>query len=266
VSTSSIQTVKADSLTVDPRVQRQVDPRRVRHLAEKWDPKMVGVLTVSHRLPGSVKGPDGTVALEEFVVLDGQTRWEAAKIAGVEVLRAEVFEGLSEADEASIFLQHNDRKAITPRDRFRLAVVALDVTALSIRDIAAKHGWYVQGMTPADAAGMRVFTAIGAAEKIYSLDDGKALRKTFDVIERAWGHKPGSVSGETLYGLGLLFAEHPTGIDGTGLVNKLQKLGLNAFISAIGDRRRTHPGMSIRTAAQEWTTELYNRGRRTHRV
>lgn len=266
MSTSDITTVKVETLTVDPRVQRQPDPSRVRKLAKNWDSKMVGVLTVSHRLPGTNEGGDGTVALEEFVILDGQTRWEAAKEAGILTLRAEIFEDLTEADEARIFLLHNDRKAVTPRDRFRLAVVALDETALTIRDIAAKHGWYVQGVTPEDATGMRAFSAVGAVEKIYVLDNGRALRKTFDVIDRAWGRKRDAVSSETLYGIGLLFAEHSTGIDGTGLVNKLQKLGLNAYISAIGDRRRTHPGMSVRAAAQGWTVDLYNHGRRSHRI
>jgi len=261
MSTSEIKVVKVHDLTVDQKVQRQLDPRRVRKLAGSWDEKMVGVLTVSHR-----RGSEGDPFAEgELVVLDGQTRLAAAKDADVHALRAEVFEGLSEAEEAQIFLQHNDRKAVTPRDRFRLSVVALDEKALRIRDIAADHGWYLQGM-PQPESGFRMFSAISAAEKVYDYDDGKALRRAFDVIDRAWGRGPGVVCSESLYGLGQLFGEHPTGVDAAGLVHKLGKLGFNAFASAVADRRRTHPGMSIRTAALEWTVELYNRGRRTHRL
>lgn len=256
---SEIRPVSVADLTVDPKVQRQIDPARVRKLAEAWDPKMVGVITASARLVAFDETPD-------LVVLDGQTRVEAARRKGVPTLMAEVFEGLSPAVEASLFLKHNDRKAVTPRDRFRLSVMAEDEDALTLRDIAAAHGWYVQGVTPKDLKGMRGFQAVTAAERIYALDKGKALRKTFAVIDRAWGTKPGAVSSETLYGLGLLFGEHPTGIDAAGLTHKLGKLGINAFLSAITDRRRIHPGLSIRTASAQWTVEVYNRGRRTHRV
>jgi len=265
VTKSRIMKLKVEELTVDPAVQRQLDPRRVRKLADNWDPKMVGVLTVSHRLI-----PDFDEPTEEFVVLDGQTRFRALELVAGEsdvdsLITCEVFEGLTRAEEAAMFLSHNDRKAVTPRDRFRLAVAAEEEWALDIRDIAADHGWYVQG-TEKSAPKAKVFTAIGAAEKIYSLDDGRALKRAFDVIERAWPRATGSVCGETLYGIGLLFAENPTGLDGSGLVHKLEKIGLARFISAVNDRRRTHPGTSIKTAAQDWTVELYNRGRRTHRV
>ena len=266
MSDSTIRTVRVDDLSVDPRVQRQLDVRRVRKLANDWDPKMVGVLTVSHRLPGSTEGTDGTVALEEFIVLDGQTRWTAAQEAGVTQMTAEVFDGLTTAEEASIFLKHNDRKGVIPRDRFRLAVMAEDERSLAIRDIAAMSGWYVQGMLSAETKGLKVFSAVAAVERIYDLDNGKALRRTFKVIENAWGHVPNAVSSETLFGIGMLFGNHPTGIDTPGLIHKLSKLGLNAYLAAVSDRRRTHPGMSTKTAAQEWTVDLYNRGRRTHRV
>lgn len=256
---STITKLKIGELSVDPRVQRQLDPARVRKLADDWDSRMIGVLTVSRRSDGST------------VVLDGQTRLRAleAVVAEAEaeaLVTCEVFEGLTFAEEAAMFLKHNDRKAVTPRDLFRLAVAAEEEWALNIRDLAAEHGWYVQGTAPESTKGFSVFTAIGAVKKVYELDDGAALRRAFKVISKAWGRTGGVITSETVYGIGLLYADHPTGIDGPGLVHKLQKTGLPKYISAINDRRRTHPGMSIRTAAQQWTIDLYNRGRRTHRV
>lgn len=256
---STITKLKVDELSVDPRVQRKLDPVRVRKLADEWDSRMIGVLTVSRR-------DDGT-----SVVLDGQTRLRAleAVVAETEIeatVTCEVFEGLTFAEEATMFLKHNDRKAVQPRDLFRLAVAAEEEWALNIRDLAAEHGWYVQGTAPESTKGFRVFTAIGAVEKVYDLDDGRALKRAFDVIDRAWGRSGGVVSSETVYGIGLLYANNPTGIDTPGLVGKLSKLGLNRYVSAVHDRKRTTPGMSIRKAAQEYTVDLYNRGRRTHRV
>lgn len=263
---AQFETLKLSELTIDPAVQRQLDPRRVRKLVQDWDPKMIGVITVSRRYHPvtGFDGPDYGVA---NVVLDGQTRVEAAKTVDPEgTIACQVFEGLSTAEEAAMFLKHNDRKAVTPRDRFRLAVVAEDESALAIRDLAASHGWYVQGMVSGETKGLKIFSAVTAVERVYALDEGRALKRTFQVIDKAWGHQTGAVSSETLYGIGLLFAEHPTGVDAPGLIHKLSKNGLNRYLAAVSDRRRTHPGMSIRTAAAEWTVEIYNRGRRTHRL
>lgn len=262
----TFQTLKLSELTIDPAVQRQLDPRRVHKLVQDWDPKMVGVITVSRRcLPAvTFDGPDYGV---ENVVLDGQTRVEAAKTVNPEgTITCQVFADLSTAEEAAMFLKHNDRKAVTPRDRFRLAVVAEDESALAIRDLAASHGWYVQGTPPEGVKDARTFTAIGAVEKVYALDEGRALKRAFDVIEKSWGRTGGVVTSETVYGIGLLFAENPVGLDAPGLIHKLSKIGLNRYLAAVADRRRTHPGMSIRTAAAQWTVDLYNRGRRIHRV
>ena len=265
---SHFEQMKISDLTVDPVVQRQLDLRRVRQLAEDWDSDMAGVLTVSHRHTPTI-GFDGPDYDESYVILDGQTRARALEAVAAEsdedpILTCEVFEGLTTAQEAAMFLKHNNRKAVTPRDLFRLAVTSQQEWALDIRDIAAAYGWYVQGGV--QVKGHRAFQAVTAVRKIYDLDDGRALRKTFAVIDKAWGGTSGAVCSETVYGIGLLFAENPTGIDAPGLARKLSKTGLNRFISAVGDRRRTHPGMSIRAAAQQWTVEIYNRGRRTHRV
>jgi len=265
VSTSQIKQVPVADLSIDPRVQRQLDPRRVAKLAAEWDPKMIGVLTVSYRAEAREVGHEVEVT-EEWIVLDGQTRYKAGEQAGITHMTAEVFEGLTLEEEAAIFLKHNDRKAVTPKDRYRLAVMAGEERALAIRDIGAKYGWYVTGSVETLVKGQRSYSAIGAVEKIYDMDGGKSLRRAFDVIAGAWGVTAGAICSETVYGIGQLFAENPNGVDAKGFTAKLSRLGLPAYLAAVGDRRRTHPGMSIRTASRDWTVDLYNRGRRTHRV
>lgn len=270
--TSEVREVPANLLTIDPRVQRASDPRRVKKLADNWDDLMVGVLTVSHRrgfviMDGQPVGQER----EEFVVLDGQTRLEAFRLVcnddslTAAPMMCQVFESLTLKEEAQIFLQHNDRRAVTPRDRYRLAVTAGEEWALDIRDIAGRTGWYVQGSEKISPKA-RLFSAVSAAEKIYRMDEGRSLRKTFDVIDAAWQSPKGSVCSETIFGLGLLYARYEEEINGRSLVQKLAKLGVNKFISGVADRRRARPGMSIQRAASDWTVDLYNVGRRTRRI
>jgi hypothetical protein len=266
--TKELLELPASSLRVDPRVQRQMDPRRVAKLAAHWNDLMVGVITVSHRvaaIPGSIL-PSGEP--EEFVILDGQTRWNALKqVCGTDTttctMQAEVFTGLTLQEEAAMFLEHNDRKGVTPLDTFRIALVAEEEWAVSIRDIAARYRWAVAGTGDGT---QRTFQAVGAAKKIYNSDgDGATLDRVFSVIDGAWPKERGGVCTESLHGIGGLYAAHG-GLDTAGFVIKLGKIGFNKYYSSVRDLYRTRPSLSLAQAAYERTVEIYNSGRRTKRV
>lgn len=263
----TIKEIPADQLTVDPRVQREPNPARVRRMADTWDDSMVGVLTVSHRTTAGFSGPKPP---ESFVVLDGQTRLEAFRLVCNDdretsaPLLAQVYEGLTLQEEAEIFLHHNDRRAVAPLDRFRLAVTAKEEWALDIADMTARKGWFAKGMSTGPNA--RRFAAIGSLEKLYLLDGGVALKQVLDVIDAAWQNPNGAVCTETINGLGLLFYRYGDAVDTRSLVNKLAKLGFNRYLSGVADRRRAMPGTSVSKAAADWVLDLYNSSRRTHRL
>jgi hypothetical protein len=266
-----VRELPANVLTVDPRVQRVLDPRRVQRLAEHWNELMVGVLTVSHR--AAPKFPiEGTTDHEEYVVLDGQTRLGAFRhplVCGPTTsapVLCQVYEGLQLPEEAAMFLQHNDRKSVRPIDNYRLSLVAGEEWAVGIHDIAAKYGWYVQGSEVPEGLDRpaRRFSAIGAAVKIYKLDPD-ALTRTFDSVTAAWPGQPYTVCTETLNGLGLIYARHGD-VDHRGLVKKLGRIGFNRFVSGVHDHRRANMGLSIGQAAYRHTLDLYNHGRRTQRL
>jgi hypothetical protein len=261
-----IREVPADTLSVDPRVQRVLDTRRVSKIAVNWDSLMVGVLTVSHRQNSFV----GEGKPDELVVLDGQTRLAAFRAVcgqgtSAPVL-AQVYEGLQLPEEAAMFLSHNDRKSVTPRDNFRLSRVAGEEWAEDVYAIGAKHNWFVQGdEVPEGTSPVRRYQAVSAAEKVHRLDDGESLRRAFETIAAAWPGQVGTVGTETLNGLGTLYARHEN-VDHRGLVRKLGKIGFNKFYSGVHDHRRGNMGISIPQAAYRHTLDLYNHGRRTQRL
>lgn len=261
-----IRELPANLLTVDPRVQRQLDPRRVSKIAANWDSLMVGVLTVSHRRNSLAD----LAPHEELVVLDGQTRLAAFRaVCGQETsapVLVQVYEGLALQEEAAMFLQHNDRKSVTPRDNFRLSRVAGEEWAEDVHAIGAKHNWYVQGdEVPEGTSPIRRYQAVSAAEKVYRLDDGESLRRAFETIAAAFPGEVGTVGTETLYGLGTLYARHED-VDHYGLTKKLAKIGFNKFYSGVHDYRRGNMGVSIPQAAYRHTLDIYNHGRRTRRL
>jgi hypothetical protein len=256
--TTELMEISADKLSIDPRVQRVVDPRRVAKLAANWDDLMVGVITVSHRKPRLIDEEDA------FVILDGQTRWNALKVVCGQgtttcTMMAQVHSGLTLKEEAKIFLQHNDRKGVTPLDTFRIALVAGEEWAESIQEIAARYRWAVAGTGDGS---QRTFNAIAAAKKLYLSDPtGRTLDRVFSVIDAAWPRERSGVCGESLNGIGGLYANHG-GLDTAGLVGKLAKIGFNKFYSSVHDTYRAHPSMSLAQAAYVRTVEIYNQGRK----
>ena len=165
-----------------------------------------------------------------------------------------------------MFLQHNDRKSVTPRDNFRLSRVAGEKWAQDIHEIGARHGWYVQSdQVPEGTSPVRRYQAVSAAQKIYRIDEGESLRLAFETIANAWPGAVNTVGTETLNGLGLLYAYHP-GIDRQGLTQKLGKIGFNRFYSGVHDHQRGNVGTSVPQSAYQHTVDLYNHGRRTKRL
>jgi hypothetical protein len=265
MSTFEIKPVAAELLTVDPRVQRPLDAARVRRLARSWDPRAAGVITVSQRSPER-----GGAS----VVLDGQTRLAAFlqlqqenPHAVSEPLTGQVYTGLSEADEALMFLEHNDRKAVTPRDRFRLSVMAGEEWAVRATAVLASRGWYAHGMdAPADRTTFHRYGAVQAVERTYKLDGtGDVLARTVDIVSAAWPTEPEAVRAETLDGIGLLL-DRWDGLDTKGLTVKLSKLTLARYLARVNDWRIGHPGKSSRQAAYGFTVDVYNLSRKTHRL
>lgn len=267
---SQVREIPASQLTVDPRVQRVADPGRIRKIAEDWDDKMAGVLTVSHRQALVMPGAPGDVDVtERYVVLDGQTRLEAFRVVcGPDTaapLLAQVYTGLTLQEEAAMFLEHNDRKAVHVRDRFRLAITAREEWALNVVEMTAHFGWAARGLE-ADPSftghKLRRYACIGVVERVYKADDGVALRRTLEVISNSWNGQTDTVTTETVAGIGGLFTKHPElePKQVQGLVTKLRKINPGQFVGEIvADKRRN--GTSTAQAAYAYTKGVYNRGR-----
>lgn len=264
---TEITELPAALLTVDPRVQRSLDMKRVKKIADRWDDLMVGVITVSARRSGrTVLDPvAGDYSDTSYVVLDGQTRLAAFReVCGQNTqakITCQVHHGLTEAEEARVFLDHNDRKSVYSADRFRIAVVAGETWATEITEVLAANGWAGRGVDVGKP--MRQFGPVVAVERIYDLGGRDAVVKTFQTITNAWGSKDrDAVCAQTLYGLGMLHARHPdlTSKQLHGFVTKLSKIAPGKMIGEItADKRRY--SQSVQVASYAWVIELYNRSR-----
>src|SRR3954470_15881352 len=95
--------IQIGELVTDQTVQRSLDMRRVNEIVRTFHVEAVGTWTISER-------EDGTKH-----TIDGQHRTAALKVKGYDddyEVPALLYTGLSRADEARMFREHNNTKAI----------------------------------------------------------------------------------------------------------------------------------------------------------
>lgn len=180
----------------DPRLtpapshlQRPFDATRVERLASDFKADKLGVIIVSSR--------DG-----KLYVLDGQTRVGAArKVKWHGKLNAIVWTGLTVEEEADMFITHNDSKAVSAFDKFRVRVTRADSVPVAISDILREHGWTLMTGTHDGS-----FAAVVAAEKIATRWGLPLFVKVIRTVTNAWGHKSAGVNGTVIQGIAEFYA------------------------------------------------------------
>src|SRR4029077_8154240 len=120
-----------------------------------WTMRGAGVLIVSLR--------DGALW-----IIDGQTRWRAARRKGLDRLRAVVLHGLTEAEEAMIFLNVNrDRLRVSALERHFAEAIAGEERALLI-DQTLEQNRLVASV--ANTNGLHAIQPIVSIERVF--DEG----------------------------------------------------------------------------------------------
>jgi hypothetical protein len=258
----TVETLTANLLDVDSSVQRKLNEGRVARIADNFHESALGVLVVSAR---EGLDPATNTGFTRYVVLDGQTRLEAIrKFTGSPESElpvvCQVYHGLTRAEEAEIFLTHNDRAAVRKIDLFRLALVARQPWALELDEIVSRHGFQASD----SASPERRFTAISTAQRIIKLPEGmSALDRAFEFIARSWGYRINAASAEAVDGLALLFHRHGNDVDVVGFARKLAATDTPQTFKANVMAYRATMGIGRTESAYRYVIKVYNTGRRS---
>lgn len=113
--TSRLEWVRLDRMKISPLAQRRFDANWGDELARTFDPDLMGCLSVSLR--------DGW-----YYVVDGQHRRHGAIewLGADQAVLCHVFEGLTQAQEAELFLSLNNAKKQSAMSKYQVALVAQD--------------------------------------------------------------------------------------------------------------------------------------------
>lgn len=246
-----------DVMIVDPEVQRTVDPNWVAiQLKEGFDPTGLGAITVSAR-------KDGT-----YAVIDGQHRVELCKRADYQQpLDCMIWKGLTQAQEAAMFLKLNKRRGVQPIARFLVRVKAGEETSVILTGLLAKYGWRVQATKSKGA-----FSAVSSFEHVYE-GWGKvpaknlgACESVISTITGAWGLEAHGTRNEIITGLGRLFIRHGNKVDISKLVSELASTegGPQVLVGSAKSLSRVSSG-TVGDAMAAILVNLHNKGRRTEK-
>jgi hypothetical protein len=185
---AEIRRVPTGIIQVDHRYQRDLEAKRVERYAREWDDNKAGVLTLSERAG-------------VLFCLEGQHRLAAAKAANVAQVNAYVIVGLSQTEEADLFVSLNqERKRLTSWALFKAETVAGRADALEIIRITNTSGFFID-QSPGDDH----IVAVEALKRAYRLGGEQLLRRVLGAIHSGWLGEQRATSGQIVYGLALFF-------------------------------------------------------------
>lgn len=239
--TGHLRWITVSDLTVNPRAQRDLRPGWAAQIATAFDPDRFQPPLVSYR--------DG-----EYHIIDGQHRIEALRIMGWETQQVQcwVYENKSEAEEADLFLWHNNRKAVNAFDKFQIGVVAERADEQDINRIVLAHGLKVSQSDN----GIR---AVGALRKVYA-HGPKVLARTLRIVRDSYGDD--GLDGHVIEGIGLLCARYNGELDEGAAVSRLSTArgGIGALNSRAYMYKKTL-GKPLSQCVAASAVELINAGR-----
>lgn len=254
-TTYTMETIPADQLLVDRRVQRdELNQRKVEKIFSEFNDDALGVIIVSRRKDRGL------------YIIDGWHRTEAAKRKETNYpLTSHVFEGLTLVQEAEMFLDYNYATQPSLLEKFKVRLSAEDPDSVMIDTITKNRGWKVD---PAPGPGS--IQAIGALYRIHELSkrvgaDPHLLDAVLLVVTRAWGDDREGSQAVILEGLARVIAKHG---DKEGMIPRLWEQlrdrsgGVSALHTEATQIAKMRRGR-VTTAVAELVVETYNKNARS---
>lgn len=213
----SMEFVALGDMSVCEAAQRPLRKHRVKQLVARFDPDLVGLIILSLR--------NGV-----YWIVDGQHRWHALREwlgEGWEEQKIEcaVHKGLTEAEEAALWLDHSDTLAQSAFDKFNVGLVAGRRPEIEIAATVENAGLHV-------GKGSGGIYCVGALYKIFNRADHDVLLRTLSIARDAWGDA--GFKAVPMDGLSLVVQRYDGQLDDDRVVDSLRRVraGLNGIMNS----------------------------------
>lgn len=201
-------------LHFDPHYQRGLSLRMAEELARQWEDEATDPPVVSQRKNGSL------------FVISGQHRVAAHKLLKRERIFVRIVRDKTIANEAQLRVKGNKQLSENSLDRFRARLAAREPAIVDIDKIVRQFGTKVNSV-PTTHEGINSPSSL---ERIYEIDRGGLLGRTFLVIQEAWGQVGGKdTNSNTIQGIAWFIGVHDGEYERERLLDKLIKYGADAL-------------------------------------
>lgn len=254
------KTIKpASTRELVPLGKLRVSPTAQREFIQTWGDHLASIFNIDLMRTPSVSFRDG-----QYWVIDGQhsvyacKQW-AKREFGQEwaqwTVECDVYDKLSEQQEAEIFLALNDRRSVNAFDKFRVGVTAGLPVPVGISDTVAGIGLRIdQSKKPGS------LSAVGALTDVYKDARSAGLSQVLRVINNSWAGM--GIEADAIRGTALFMKRYAGRFDEDRLVKKLSSIaGVKALRQRAFTIRESH-GATVAAATAAAITDLYNSGAR----
>ena len=168
--------VALGSMAVSERAQREMRKHRIDELVSEFDPDRLGVPVVSKRDDRYfiVDGQHRVFALRQFL----GSGWEKQQI------ECQVFDGLTEPQEAELFLRLNNTLTVNSFERFQKAVVAGRPVEVAVKKVVEAVGFKLAMNSASTTGGISATTTL---TKIAKRAGVKTLGRALTIARDAYG-------------------------------------------------------------------------------
>lgn len=239
--------VPLSQMKVNPLAQRELNPARVDKIAAEMELEQLGNPTVNLR-DDWFYIVDGQHRIEGYKKWNGDGNWESQS------MQCWTYEGLSEEEEAEVFLKLNDILVVPVFEKFRVGVRAGRAEETDIDRIVRSQDLRVS--REKNGGSIR---AVATLRKVYRLGPG-TLARSIRIIRDAYGDA--GLEAPVIEGLGLLCHRYNGDLDESTAIQRLGNAhgGVNGLMNAAEKLRQQtgHPRAHCVAAA---AVDIYNRGR-----
>lgn len=239
--------VRLRDMVSAPKAQRQFRATWAAEIAANFDLEKLGYPVVSKRG-------------ETYYVIDGQHRIAALKLFGFapdDTVQVECYEGLSEREEAELFLGRNRQKTVDALSRFRVGVNAERAVETAVERVVRHQGLHVgpRGKGTARDA----ISAVSVLTAVYGRIGEAGLAKTLRIVRDAYG--TGGLDGPVIDGVSLCVQRYDGTLDEDAAVAALAGAagGLNGLLTH-AEKTRAAVGQARPQCIAATVVDLYNRG------
>ncbi|MGW2346515.1 DUF6551 family protein [Streptomyces sp. NPDC001661] len=201
--------LRVEDLKVDARAQRSLNEKRAQSIAKAVVKEAMGAIVVSQREDGL-----------KYIV-DGMHRHRVCQILGFEKIMAEVHYGLSQQEEAILFLIKN-RESSKPStlDEYKVGLTAGVPLMVDTQVVLERHALTL-GSSSTNSIG-----AVSGVLRITQRYGPAVLSRTLSVVEGAWQRDKTTWDGVLLAGVSEFLGRHGDQVDDDALLStKMAKVG-----------------------------------------